>query len=142
MVGTWKGYYKYDNEKIQKSIGFEKTYFTIVIHSFNGKTFSGIVLDDLTTGGMEGEGKIIGTIENDKVTFKKLMKKTSLISTNGTKKYLEKTHPAIYYTGTITPDQLHMEGHWKFKTQIMFLFGIIPLPVKFCPGFWSMNLQK
>ena len=45
MTGTWIGYYKYDNEQLQKASGFDKTYFTITIKSFDEKNFKGIVIN-------------------------------------------------------------------------------------------------
>jgi len=56
MTGTWLGYYKYDNLKIQKAFGFEKTFFTINIVSFDKKNFTRTVIDDTKSGGMEGTG--------------------------------------------------------------------------------------
>lgn len=141
MMGTWKGYYRYDNKTAQKRIGADLTHFTIVIHSFDGKNFKGTVNDDLSSGGMEGEGQIIGKVENNEVTFRKLMQKSTYVYKDGTRKTLNKKHPTIYYTGIISADKLHMEGNWKFKWQIMFLFGLIPFPVKPFPGTWSMTLQ-
>lgn len=40
MTGTWLGYYKYANEKLQKAYGFDKTYFTITINSFDKGFFA------------------------------------------------------------------------------------------------------
>ncbi len=75
MTGNWKGYYKFENEKIQKATGFEKTNFEIVISKFDRINFSGIVKDDVETGGMEETGEIIGKIDNNNISFEKLMPK-------------------------------------------------------------------
>src|SRR5688500_19484968 len=101
MIGTWKGYYKYDNKKAQKILGSDLTYFTIVINSFIGNKFIGTVKDEELSGGMEDEGQIIGEIENTKVSFKKLMPRTALVYKDGSRKYFKKKHPPIYYTGMI-----------------------------------------
>ena len=139
MIGSWKGYYKYDNQTAQKVMGAELTHFTVVIHSFDGKFFEGTIRDDLSSGGMEGEGQIIGKIENCTVTFKKIMPKSTYVYKDGTRKTLDKRHPAIYYTGTIARNKMSMEGNWKMKYQIVFLLGLIPFPVKPSPGTWNMS---
>jgi hypothetical protein len=141
MIGTWKGYYKYDDKAVQKSVGTDLTNFTIVIHSFDGRNFEGSVKDDVSSGGMEAEGQIIGEVENDIVTFRKLMPKSTFLYKDGTRKNVDKKHPTIYYTGMISSDKLHVDGKWKIKRQIMFLFGLVPFPVKPSPGTWSMRLQ-
>ena len=141
MTGTWLGYYKYDNEKLQKAYGVDKTYFTITINSFDKGFFQGIVVDDIKSGGMDGIGEIIGQIEDDKISFKKFMPKKSLIYLNGEKKYLDKKHPALYYTGTFSKDKKEISGEWKFKITLGFLFGFIPIPYRPGKGTWNMALQ-
>ena len=141
MTGTWLGYYKYGNEKLQKAYGFDKTYFTITINSFDKGFFQGVVVDDIKSGGMEGTGEIIGQIEDDRISFKKFMPKKSLIYLNGEKRYLDKKHPALYYTGTFSKDKKEICGEWKFKITLGFLFGFIPIPYRPGKGTWSMALQ-
>lgn len=141
MKGTWNGYYKYDKEKSQKALGFDKTNFTIVVNSFDGKKFEGSVADDPDSGGMEGEGQIVGQIENKTVLFQKHMPRATFIFKDGSRKILDRKHPIIYYSGTISQDGTKIEGSWKFKTQIAFLFGIIPFPYNPPKGTWSMQLQ-
>ena len=99
MTGTWKGYYKFDNEKLQTSSGFEKTGFTLDITFFDGKKFKGTVLDDINSGGMQGEGQISGEIKNGQVSFQKQMPLYTIIFKNGTKQTLDRKHPIIYYFG-------------------------------------------
>jgi hypothetical protein len=140
MLGTWKGYYKYNNQAIQKSAGLDRTYFTIHIHSFDGKKFEGSVTDDADSGGMEGEGKIIGQIEDTTVSCRKYMPKNTYIFKDGTKKVFDGKHPTIYYSGTISDNGNKMEGRWKIKRQFIFLFGFIPFPIKAGGGTWSMQL--
>ena len=73
MLGNWKGYYRFDNERILKVIGYNETEFEIVIDKFDGKEFFGKVNDDEKTGGMKDTSEIIGRLENNVVYFKKLM---------------------------------------------------------------------
>lgn len=141
MKGTWIGFYKYDKESAQKTIGFEKTPFTMIIHTFDGKEFEGFVTDDIENGGMEGEGKIVGHILNNAVAFQKHMPKATIAFRDGSRKIMNRKHPTIYYSGTISQDGKEMTGNWKFKTQIAFLFGIIPFPYNPNRGSWAMRLQ-
>jgi len=141
MKGTWIGSYKYDKEKAQKAIGFEKTNFTIVIHTFDGEEFEGSVTDDTENGGMEGVGKIVGETKGNTVSFQKHMPRATFAFKQGSRKVIDRKHPAIYYSGTISQDGKEMKGSWKFKTQIAFLFGIIPFPYNPHKGTWSMKLQ-
>lgn len=140
MKGNWIGSYKYDKEKAQKAIGFEKTSFIIVIHAFDGKEFEGSVTEDTESGGM-GEGKVVGEIKNHTVSFQKQMPRATFAFKDGSRKIIERKHPAIYYSGTISQDGKEMKGNWKFKTQIAFLFGIIPFPYNPHKGTWSMKLK-
>ncbi|MBL7733147.1 MAG: hypothetical protein JNM88_18390 [Chitinophagaceae bacterium] len=141
MKGTWIGFYKYDRERAQKTIGFEKTFFTLIIHAFDGKKFEGSVTDDTESGGMEGEGKIAGQIINNTVTFQKHMPRATFLFKDGSRKITNRKHPTIYYSGTLSQDGREISGSWKIKTQIAFLFGIIPFPYNPHGGCWSMKLQ-
>lgn len=141
MTGTWLGYYQYDNADLQKAMGFDKTYFTIVIKSFDGNHFNGIVNDDIKTGGMEGTGEIVGEIRQGNVYFKKFMPGESLLYPNGELKYSDRKHPTLYYTGVVSKDKKEISGVWKFKIKIEFLFGFIPIPYRSAKGTWSMALQ-
>ena len=110
MTGTWIGFYKFDNERVQKAFGFDKTYFTITIKSFDERNFHGIVIEDIKSGGMEGIGEITGEIDDAKISFEKFMPKTQLIYPNGEKKNLDKKHPTLYYTGTFSKDKREVNG--------------------------------
>lgn len=141
MTGTWVGYYQYDNPDHQKAIGFDKTFFTITIKSFDGKYFTGIVNDDVKSGGMEGSGEIVGEINEGSIHFKKLMPRESLIYPKGEIKDSDRKHPTLYYTGVISKDKKEISGVWKFKITIGLLFGFLPIPYRPGKGTWSMTLQ-
>lgn len=141
MKGTWSGYYQYSNPELQKAIGFERTFFKITINSFDGKHFSGIVHDDIESGGMEGEGEIIGEVDGEKIYLKKYMPWESLLYPDGKTINTHKKHPTIFYTGTISKTGTEINGVWKFKMRIFFLFGFLPMPYKPGKGIWSMTLQ-
>jgi hypothetical protein len=126
MLGSWKGYYKFENNRTQKLIGFEKTDFEIIIEKFDGINFSGIVNDDVKSGGMEETGEIIGKIENNKISFEKLMPKHNQINSKGERRNIEGKHPILYYIGTLSEDKTEIIGTWKFKKKLAYLFGIIP----------------
>ena len=141
MTGIWKGYYKYENERINKIRGFEKTYFEIIIEEFDGNYFNGIVKDDVKTGGMEGEGKIIGKIEGNTITFEKMMPKHTVINLKGERGIIKGKHPVLYYSGNLSQNKTEVIGTWKFKKRLRFLFGIIPFISGGENGNWKMNLS-
>lgn len=142
MLGNWKGSYKYGNEKIQKIIGYSETEFEIIIDKFDGKNFSGKVIDDEETGGMKETGEIIGRIENNKIFFEKLMPKNYQINVNGERKRTEEKHPKIYYSGKLSENGNKFEGNWKFNKRLVFLFYIFPIIYRPGKGTWKMELKK
>jgi hypothetical protein len=141
MLGNWNGYYKFENQRIQKAMGFEKTNFEIIIEKFDGINFDGIVNDDIKTGGMKETGKVTGKIVNNKVSFKKLMPINTQIDLKGERKDLERKHPTLYYFGTLSENKAEIIGTWKFKRKIGFLFGIIPIFFRPGNGSWKMSLH-
>lgn len=142
MIGTWLGYYKFDSERGQKLIGFDKTNFTLIINSFDGKNFRGTVNDDIETGGMKETGNIIGHINNENIFFKKFMPKLTVFYNDGTRETLDKKHLTLYYYGRISKDKKQYIGYWKFKVTIIFLYGFFPLPYRPGRGTWSMTLSN
>ena len=142
MIGTWEGYYKYDNERIQNAVGFDKTNYTITIDSFDGINFQGKVNDDLATGGMKETGIIYGKFKDGEISFKKLMPKACLIvDLEGTRKETDKKHKPLYYSGTFSKDKNEFTGFWKFKYTIGLFFGFIPIPYRPAKGTWQMKLK-
>jgi hypothetical protein len=143
MRGTWQGYYTYNNPKMRKHVGFEKTYFTIEIHSFDGITFGGNVTEDLANGGMPGTGYVIGTLNNLSLTFQKLMPMYSaIVIKNGARRKEDKQHNTLYYKGILSADGKTASGTWKFKRVIILVFGFIPVPYNPGSGTWSMQLAE
>lgn len=143
MIGTWKGNYKYNNKVVQKIIGFDNTGFTIRIDKFDGENFEGIVNDDTETGGMKDSGKIIGTVKNNKIQFKKFMPKNRIIvSAIETRTVPEKKHPTLYYYGTFSKDKNQISGNWKFKRKFTLLFGFIPFLFSPGNGTWKMEISQ
>ena len=141
MIGNWKGYYKFDNEIIQVAIGFEKTNFTIEIEAYNGVDFQGKVQDDVSTGGMAEIGNVVGKVFKNKVRFKKLMPKHSLIYEDGDRETLDEKHPTLYYEGIFSNDKTEISGKWFFKRKIVFMYGIFPIVSRPGKGTWSMKLS-
>ncbi|SNR82954.1 hypothetical protein [Flavobacterium sp. ov086] len=141
MLGNWGGYYKFENERIQKAMGFEKTNFDITIEQFDGINFNGIVNDDIKTGGMKETGRVTGKIIKNKVSFIKQMPKRIQINPNGERISLEGKHPTLYYSGTLSDNKTEIIGTWKFKRKIAFLFGIIPILYRPGNGSWKMELN-
>lgn len=142
QTGNWRGYYSFLDPEINKIRGFDKTNFDIQIITIIGNKFTGKIEDDLTTGGTEGIGEIVGQINGDKIEFvKKMPVMTLLVDKKGTRITRNKKHRPIYYTGDFSSDKLTITGTWKFKFGFVWL-GIIPIPVRPSKGTWSMTFKK
>jgi len=139
MKGSWTGYYKYNKEWIQQAVGYEKTGFTMNIHLSDNKTFEGSVNDDIATGGMHGTGMIKGTINGNKITFKKFMPEGSLINPDGSHVTTNRVHNTLHYSGKLVND-CQYSGDWKFRVKIGFILGFIPFP--YCPGNGTWFMEK
>ena len=141
-IGHWIGQYKFDKEGHQKMSGFEATNFEIEITKVDADNFVGKVQDDLSTGGTEGIGKIIGKISGEKIEFIKQMPiMTLLVDKDGTRKTLNKKHPKIYYQGIFSSDRKSISGQWRFKFGVIW-FGVIPIPIAPTKGTWAMKLKE
>ena len=139
-TGLWTGYYKFDNEALQKTSGFEYTNFEITIQTIDKNCFAGIVEDNLETGGTEGVGEIKGNVFGEKVEFVKQMPiMTVIIDKKGTRKTFNKKHRPIYYSGTFSADKKTISGNWKFKFGFIWL-GLLPIPITPTKGTWEMKL--
>jgi hypothetical protein len=143
MIGTWKGKYRYDKEVIQKIVGFEETLFTIVINTFDGTYFEGVVNDDIDTGGMKDTGRVIGKIYGKKITFKKLMPRNyQIVDEIELRTISDKVHPTLFYSGKFNKEKMEMTGRWKFGIKIYYIFGLIPFPYRPGTGTWTMKQQN
>ncbi|RZJ52808.1 MAG: hypothetical protein EOO44_10670 [Flavobacterium sp.] len=142
MKGNWEGYYKFDNKNIQASIGFEKTNFKIEISKFDGINFYGKVNDDVYTGGMKETGDIIGKVNKDKISFRKLMPKNDVVFPDGEREVYDRKHPVLYYIGVFSDDKKEINGKWFFKRKLYFIYGIFPMFFRPRKGTWSMKLSN
>ena len=141
-IGHWIGQYKFDKEVRQKMTGFDITNFEIEITTVENNNFVGKVQDDLTTGGTEGIGEIVGKISGEKIEFIKQMPiMTLLIGKEGTRKTINKKHRKIYYSGTFSSNRRSISGQWRFKFGFIW-FGLIPIPVIPTTGSWTMKLKE
>ena len=141
-IGHWIGQYKFDKEVRQKMTGFDITNFEIEITIVENNNFVGKVQDDLTTGGTEGIGEIVGKISGEKIEFIKQMPiMTLLIGKEGTRKTINKKHRKIYYSGTFSSNRRSISGQWRFKFGFIW-FGLIPIPVIPTTGSWTMKLKE
>lgn len=140
--GKWSGYYSFLNPEINKIRGFDKTNFEIQILAVEANRFTGKVQDELTTGGTEGIGEIIGQINGNEVQFvKKMPIMTLLVDKNGTIKTLNQKHRPIYYSGQFSNNKETLTGTWRFKFGFVWV-GIIPIPIKPTKGTWTMTFNK
>ena len=140
MKGKYRGYYRYDNERIRNYIGFEKTFFDIEIEEENNTNFRGMVQDDKVSGGQEGFGIIIGTIDGASISFTKQMSTASSFGQGGKVNTYHTKGPKIYYSGVKTPNGSY-RGVWKIKFGFIFN-GIIPTPVLPTTGEWEMQEKE
>ena len=141
-IGHWIGQYKFDKEVRQKMTGFDITNFEIEITIVENNNFVGKVQDDLTTGGTEGIGEIVGKISGEKIEFIKQMPiMTLLIGKEGTRKTINKKHRKIYYSGTFSSNRRSISGQWRFKFGFIW-FGLIPIPVIPTTGSWTMKFKE
>jgi hypothetical protein len=136
--GNWKGQYKYDDRTHQQLKKVDATNFEIDIIAIDGDHFTGIVQDDIVTGGTEGIGEINGKVIGNHVEFVKQMPVMTFIDTEGVRKILNKKQRKIYYSGTISGDQNTMTGQWRFKFGLVWV-GIIPVLAKATHGTWTMT---
>ncbi len=140
MIGTWKGFYKYDKQSIHDRIGVDKTNFTIIIDYFENDCFKGKVEDDIFTKGTPGIGRSEGNINGDKIKFIKRMPIKSALTKNGELKTFNEKHSPIYYEGTFTNDRKSIKGTWKIKFQLSMIgFLVLFLPTN---GNWQMDLVE
>lgn len=136
MKGLYKGFYKYDKERIQKIVAHDMTLFHINITEVDGLTFTGEIKDDTNTGGTPGTGTITGVLNGNKIEFTKQMPIASIISADGKIKTLNKKHRKIYYEGRKSGDIF--KGTWKIPFGFL-LVGILPIPMAKTTGTWEME---
>jgi hypothetical protein len=142
-TGLYKGSYQFNNERIGRQRGFEKTYFTIVITDSDGHSFNGWVEDDLSTGGMEGRGTVSGKLYSDGIEFVKNMPYLSIIrEDSATGEYgqmIDKTkkHEPIYYDG-VEIENNHYGGKWAFKYGVLMQVAVWLMGAKM-GGTWEMS---
>lgn len=141
-IGNWTGFYKFDNPAIQKSTGFEQTIFNITIQEVNNSGFTGIVEDNLETGGTDGVGKIKGYVIGERVEFVKQMPiMTLILDKKGTRKTLNRKHRPIYYTGTFSTDKKTIRGNWQLKAGFIWIY-LSPIYLCQTKGTWEMKLVE
>lgn len=141
-TGLWTGYYRFGNTEVQKLSGFDQTDFEITIQNVDDNNFTGIVQDNLETGGTEGIGKIKGNISGDQVKFVKQMPvMTIIIDKKGTRKTLNRKHRPVFYSGTLSADKKSVSGDWKIKFGFIRL-GLLPIPIMTIKGTWQMKLKE
>jgi hypothetical protein len=138
--GNWIGHYTFDNPAYNRIRGFEETIFDIEIIYVDQNNFTSKVQDDLSTGGTEGIGEIVGKVIGDKVAFVKQMPVLTLLTgKNQARKSFNKNHRKIYYSGRFSEDKKSISGQWRFKFGFIFI-GLIPIPVIPSKGTWTMTL--
>ncbi len=113
MLGKWTGTYKYLSQRLPEKVRNNEVKFDIEIIEFDCIRFSGLVKDDIETGGMKGTGKIEGHVKNGIIKFVKAMPTQSVYLQDGSNIEEDKPHRNIYYSGKISDNTI--KGTWKFK---------------------------
>ncbi len=142
MIGIYNGYYRYNNSRVRKSLGYDKTFFKIVIDFSSGSEFSGTVLDDVESAGMKELGQIRGKLEDGRISFEKYMPRHyTLDLTNNRQEEHNDIHPTIMYYGK-TAGEHKFEGNWKIPTSYKILWGRISLKTNIGSGTWKMQKEN
>ena len=127
LQGIWEGTYQYSIPDEYKDERMIDVNFTLTIDSINGKSFTGTVNDDLSTGGTPGTGIIKGTFDNDTIYFTKNMPIASFVNEDGTRHTdPRKKHSTLVYEGKFSRSKHVITGLWKFKTRALHWKGFIP----------------
>ena len=140
LKGNWNGTYQYNLPNEFKDDRMIDVNFTLTIDNVKGKTFTGTVKDDLTTGGTPGTGIIKGTFDNDTIYFTKNMPISSTIDEDGKhSNNTNKKHPTLMYEGLFSRSKQIITGTWKFKSKALYFKGFIPRLVSRGTGTFVMN---
>ena len=142
MIGKWVGWYEFDDVRVQLLTASFRSGYTISIDKFDGKFFSGSVVDDANTSIMHEVGKIEGSLKGEKVFFDKRMPITYKLDPKGNYIRENKPHPTIYYQGTLDKYQMMIKGSWFFKRKLVLIFGFIPFLFRPGKGIWEMKLEN
>jgi hypothetical protein len=138
MKGNYRGFYKYDSERVQKKLGIDRTLFNIEITETEGQAISGLVEDDLNTKGTPGVGSVSGKFHGGNISFVKQMPVSTSIGPNGEiTTHPNRMHPKIYYEGIEVEEGL-FRGFWKMKFGFQF-FGIFLQLFIPASGTWEMQ---
>ena len=138
MKGNYRGFYKYDNERIHRKLGIDRTLFSLEITETTGNAISGSVEDDLNTKGMPGTGTVAGVFHGGNISFVKQMPVSVSIHAKGELNIDSDTmHPKIYYEG-IELERGFFKGFWKMKFQIRIKgWSLLLIPPS--SGTWEMQ---
>jgi len=140
LQGIWTGAYQYFLPQEFKDEKLINVNFTITIKNVKGNTFTGVVEDDLESGGTPGLGIIKGKFSDIGIEFNKNMPIHASIDEKGERFTNEKKkHPTIIYKGDFSRSKKSIGGTWKFKKRVLFWKGIIPYMISVGNGTFTMN---
>ncbi len=140
MKGKWKGTYWFKGN-VHESLKNRKTNFELTVEGFTNAKISGVIKDDIKTGGTKGIGHFSGTVKNNKIKFIKRMPVSTVVFPDGTRLEEDKPHRPIYYKGILNETIGVAKGTWKFKKGIGFKNG----KIVFYPGTkgeWEMKKES
>lgn len=136
MKGIWIGTYQHESERIPEERRKQRTKFKINIIDFDDGNFSGEIEDEVESGGMHGVGKVEGKLNDNKITFIKMMPVQTVYMPDGTRMQLQNRHRNIYYSGIVSGDSI--KGVWRLKFGVRLINNKIAIyyPIK---GNWEMG---
>lgn len=143
LEGNWSGSYTYNIPEEYKTAKTREVNFNIIIQNVNHIRFSGIVEDDLKTGGTPGIGNITGRFTKQKIKFIKKMPISASFDIHGNHVIDEsKPHPTLIYNGFFSLDKQYITGTWKFKRKKIFWKGIFPIWYSLGNGHFIMKKEQ
>jgi hypothetical protein len=141
MIGKWKGWYKYDDLKLEFVNAAQYYGFVINIETLSDNLFVGSVKDDSAVSPMREIGKIQGSVNGNTIYFRKLMPVNYRLTLDGNYEQTNKPHPIIHYKGKINRIQMTARGRWYFKRKLALTFGFIPVLYRPGKGSWQMVFE-
>lgn len=111
--------------------------FDLYIESFEKVKFAGFIEDHIFH--LTDKFGIKGTIKGNKIIFQKYKPLNQGADNDIMTTEIDKNVPVILYSGNFNNNRTAVNGIWKFKSKLVFLFGFIPLPFKREKGTWSMK---
>lgn len=137
MIGHWTGAYTGMNKNLIVTTNLDSIPFEFFVESFEKDKFNGFIEDRIFH--LTDKFGMHGNIKGNSVEFKKYKTPNQGAGNDFITTEIDKNVPVILYSGKFNEDRTEVKGEWKFKLEIIFLFGFIPIPKRRSKGTWSMK---